>query len=103
MDTEKLYKELKSRNWFTDSFMEADILLIAHVVEIVETEKQDKDNVNLADVRLSLPSHIKADEEAKMYANKMNGKRDGRMSGFSQLDFYNGTLWLRQQIEDNEA
>jgi hypothetical protein len=52
-------------------------------------------------VRLSLPSHIDAGKEAKKYANKMNGK--GKPNGFHELDFYNGTVWLRTEIEGNEA
>jgi len=52
-------------------------------------------------VRLSLPSHIDAGKEAKKYANEMNGK--GKPNGFHELDFYNGTVWLRAEIEGNEA
>jgi len=52
-------------------------------------------------VRLSLLSHIDAGIEAKKYAEGMNSK--GERNGFHELDFYNGTIWLRAEIEGNEA
>lgn len=55
----------------------------------------------LYNVMPSLPSHIDAGIEAKRYADIMNSK--GEFNGFHELDFYNGTVWLRQIIEGNEA
>jgi hypothetical protein len=55
----------------------------------------------LYNVMPSLPSHIEAGIEAKRYADIMNSK--GEFNGFHELDFYNGTVWLRQMIEGNEA
>ena len=50
----------------------------------------------------SLPSHIDAGIEAKHYGDEMN-KLAEKPNGFHELDFYNGTVWLRQMIEGNEA
>lgn len=55
----------------------------------------------LYNVMPSLPSHIRCGVEAKLYANEMNSK--GEFNSFHELDFYNGTVWLRQMIEGNEA
>jgi len=55
----------------------------------------------LYNVMPSLPTHIEAGIEAKRYADIMNSK--GEFNGFHELDFYNGTVWLRQMIEGNEA
>ena len=46
----------------------------------------------------SLPSEIEAGREAKKYGVEMN-KQGPTRSGFHELDFYNGTIWLRQMIE----
>lgn len=56
----------------------------------------------LYNVMPSLPSHIEAGIEAKHYGDEMNKSAD-KPNGFHELDFYNGTVWLRQMIEGNEA
>ncbi|MCH8067822.1 MAG: hypothetical protein IID16_00915 [Candidatus Marinimicrobia bacterium] len=62
-----------------------------------EFEMRAKAALGLADVKGSLPSHIEAGKEAKKYADEMNSK--GEHNGFHELDFYNGTIWLRDMIE----
>lgn len=54
------------------------------------------------DIKPSLPSDIDAGVEAKHYGDEMN-KLGEKPNGFHELDFYNGTLWLRQMIEGHEA
>ena len=49
----------------------------------------------------SLPTYIDAGIEAKHYGDEMN-KLGDKPNGFHELDFYNGTVWLRQMIEGNE-
>ena len=44
-------------------------------------------------VKLSLPDHIEAGKEARKYS-------DGD-KGFHEIDFFNGTLWLRDKIDIN--
>lgn len=56
----------------------------------------------LYSVMPSLPSHIDAGIEAKHYGDEMN-KLAEKPNGFHELDFYNGTVWLRQMIEANDA
>ena len=56
----------------------------------------------LYNVMPSLPRHIDAGIEAKHYGDEMN-KLAEKPNGFHELDFYNGTVWLRQMIEGNEA
>ena len=49
----------------------------------------------------TLPNHIDADTEAKKYADEMN-QITITPNQFHQLDFYNGTVWFRQQIEESK-
>lgn len=66
--------------------------------------KDDADKIllNICNVMPSLPSHIDAGIEAKHYGDEMN-KLSEKPNGFNELDFYNGTVWLRQMIEGNET
>lgn len=65
-------------------------------------EDADKILLDLYNVMTSLPTHIDAGIEAKHYGDEMNKLAD-KPNGFHELDFYNGTVWLRQMIEGNEA
>ncbi len=56
----------------------------------------------LYNVMPSLPSHIDPGIEAKYYGDEMNKLAD-KPNEFHELDFYNGTVWLRHMIEGNGA
>jgi len=49
---------------------------------------------------VNMPSHIEAGQAAKEYADEMNSR--GERNGFHELDFYNGTLWLRDIIDGKD-
>ena len=46
-----------------------------------------------------LPSHIEAGLEAKKYAEYMNVDSENH-NGFHEIDFLNGTIWFREQVEN---
>ncbi len=48
----------------------------------------------------SLPTYVQAGIEAKHYGDEMN-KLSVKPNGFHEIDFYNGTVWLRKMIEGN--
>ena len=58
-------------------------------------------NLKICNDAPSLPSHIDAGIEAKNYGDKVN-KLSDKPNGFHELDFYNGTIWFRQKIEDTK-
>ena len=84
--------------------MKEKILKILDTASLPELEKQRLTDALLIlyNVMPSLPSHIDAGIEAKHYGDEMN-KLGDKPNGFHELDFYNGTVWLRQMIEGNEA
>jgi len=47
-----------------------------------------------------LPSHLDSGKAAKEYSENMTSEGEG--NGFHELDFYNGTVWLRSEIEENK-
>lgn len=58
--------------------------------------------LRLYNVMPSLPSHIDSSIEAKHYGDEMN-KLAENPNRFHELDFYNGTVWIRQMIKGKEA
>lgn len=88
LTTEEAIEQLNDvKNYFA-----ADDLI--HEALTMATEALQSQPPTITDL---IPSHIDAGIEAKKYADMMNSK--GEFNGFHELDFYNGTLWLRQEIE----
>jgi len=81
--------------------MENKLCEILLSVQKKELSINDANNkiLELFGIKSLLPTHIESGEEAKRYSNMMNSK--GEHNGFHEIDFYNGTVWLRDFIEKN--